>query len=100
MTLLAEEHVHQWLPFGAGRGCATCEAWEFWHTAEARVDALPTSLLQQPRKPDYVASVPTDDLGLDVMNDLLEVAREDVNWMELEALASRIILRVRATLAD
>lgn len=95
MTAVVADHVHAWHPFGAGQGCASCEAWEFWPDGRVEmIDALPTGLLQQPPRPIYAAPVADSDLQIEVMSDLLEIARPDVHFGELEALAQRIIERV------
>ena len=96
MTLILD-HVHEWHPFGAGRGCGGCEAWEFWPLGRVEmIDALPTGLLQQPPKPVQDVAVDDDDLALDVMNTLLPVLRRDISWSEMAEVTSNIIELVRA----
>lgn len=90
------EHVHEWLTFEGGRGCTGCPAWSSFPRGTHLIDALPTSLLQQPPAPSYGALVSEDDVVLEVMHLLMGVARADVSWAELEGAAVQVIELVRA----
>lgn len=92
-------HIHDWQTFSGGRGCATCEAWISTRVGSVWIDALPTSLLEQPPRSVQDDPVPSEpvDLQLEVMSDLLElVSSAPVGWNEVESMATRIIERVRA----
>lgn len=94
-SLALPEHTHVWMVFEGGRGCESCAAWVHDRPFATLIDPLPTSAILRPVLPAPAYGSRVDEV-IEVMNDLLEIARPDVTFGELEQVAIRIIGRIQA----